>query len=131
MDFNECATTNVTKEAFIMNNKTIDERFMRDKERLNKMEDIQANLVKLCAQFAEIIKSHNEKNTNNCQSIAQLRDICIKLDIVIQNHDKEINNYGNRLDAIEREPKDKYNKIIGWAGAAIISALVTLAFKNM
>ena len=51
----------VTKPEYDGRQSVIDERFNRDKERINRLEEVQADMVKLNTQFAEILKIERSK----------------------------------------------------------------------
>jgi len=74
-----------------------DERFRRDKERLDDYEKGMQEVQKLSVQMGEMIK----------------------------RHDSQIDNHEKRISSIERQPADQYGKIKMAIVTALISVLVS------
>lgn len=83
----------------------IDERFARDKERLDKQESRQERIETLTVQMGEILKSHNSK---------------------LDNHD-------DRISELEGRPGKLWDRLVGAAlgaiGTGLAGALVVLILK--
>lgn len=70
-----------------------DERFARDKERLDKLEELTTKVSECNLQMSEMVKAHNDK----------------------------LDAYDKRLQQIEDRPRDWIDKIISGAIAAIVA----------
>lgn len=104
----------VTKPEFDGEIKIIDERFVRGKERIDKIEDIQADLVKLNAQFAEIIKTEREQSKKTEDDVSDMKGIITRLDEVLKQLNENDKDKSERIAKLESEPKNKLDKISGW-----------------
>lgn len=78
-----------------------DERFSRDKERIEKTEKLLDKLTECQIQNSEILKNHHEK---------------------IADHEK-------RLDEIEHQPKAWLDKIISGIIAAVVAFVMGVVLK--
>lgn len=78
-----------------------DERFARDKERLDKIEELTAKISECNIQLSEVVKAYNEK---------------------LIDHEK-------RLDEIEHQPKAWMDKIFSGVIAAIVSFVMGVVLK--
>ena len=93
----------VTLHQFEGRENLCDERFQRDKERLDDFEAGMREIQKLNVQMSEMIK----------------------------RHDSQIDNQEGRIQAIEKQPGDKYNKIQTTAITALTSAFVSGAIAAL
>ena len=78
-----------------------DERFARDKERLDKIEELTTKISECNIQLSEVVKAYNEK---------------------LIDHEK-------RLDEIEHQPKAWMDKIFSGVIAAIVSFVMGVVLK--
>ena len=76
--------------------KLYDERFERDKERLNKLEKLTEEVSKCSIRLSEMV----------------------------ENDRKDIEDHERRIDAIEHKPSDMWDKIISGIIAAVVAFLV-------
>ena len=86
----------VSKEAFDGRNHLVDERFARDKERIEQLEDSLKKVSDLTVQMAEILKQNNEKT----------------------------NTHEHRLDALESKPSAWLDRIVAAVIGAVIAGVV-------
>lgn len=95
----------VTPDICLQHQRVMDERFARDKERLEKLEDNQQRIEILTVQMGEILKNQNE---------------------AIQNH-------STRLEHLESRPGGLWEKVVNGIVAAIAgglaAALLALVMK--
>lgn len=78
-----------------------DERFARDKERIEKSEKLLEKLVECNIQLTDMAK----------------------------NHEKTLGDHEKRLDEIEHRPRDWVDKAISGIIAAVVSFLMGVVFK--
>lgn len=82
--------------------KRYDERFDRDLRRIEKVEELTAEMGK-------------------CN---------VKLSTIIQNHDERLGDHEKRLDAIEERPTQWWDKIISGVIAAAVAFLMSAMLKQ-
>jgi hypothetical protein len=87
----------ITRPEFVGRNALCDERFGRDKERLDAYETGLQEVQKLSVQMGEMIK----------------------------RHDSQIENHEQRLASIEKQPADQYGKVKMAVVTAVISVMVS------
>lgn len=92
MNENECK---VIRELY-------DERFERDKERIEKLETLTTKVSECCIKLNDMVEAHNEK---------------------ILDHDK-------RIQQIEARPANWWDKVISGAISAIVALIVGIMFNN-
>jgi hypothetical protein len=93
----------VSKEAFDGRCKLDDERFARDKERIQKAEDNIEKITTLTLQMGEIIKQNNTK----------------------------LDDHEQRLDTLEGRPSAWLDRIIAAVVGAIITGAVAAALAGL
>lgn len=81
--------------------KLYDERFERDKTRIEHLEDLTAKVSECYIQQSEIIKNHNEK---------------------LKDHEQ-------RLDNIENRPGNLWDKVISGVISAVVAAIMAIILK--
>lgn len=95
----------VNQEVCAQRGKVYDERFARDKERLDKLDNKQDRIETLTVQMGEILKNQN----------------------------KAIDNHDARITTLEHRPGGMWDKIVSGIIAAVtgglISALIALILK--
>lgn len=97
----------VTHDEYAGRNQLCDERFARDKHSIEEHEAM----------------------------LREVRDLNIKLTQMIERHDKELEEHGKRLTAIEHKPADTWGKlkiafltaIISGVAGYVVSAIVAAA----
>lgn len=97
----------VTNDEYAGRNRLCDERFARDKHSIEEHEAM----------------------------LREVRDLNIKLTQMIERHDKELEEHGKRLTAIEHKPADTWGKlkiafltaIISGVAGYVVSAIVAAA----
>ena len=85
----------VTPDICLQHQRVMDERFARDKERLEKLEDNQSRIEILTVQMGEILKNQNEA----------------------------IKNHTSRLEHLESRPGGLWDKVVSGLIAAVTGAL--------
>ncbi len=81
--------------------KLYDERFTRDKERIEHIEDLTTKVSECNIKLSEMVKAHNDK---------------------LADHDK-------RLDDIENRPTALWDKVISGVIAAVVAFLMGVVLK--
>ncbi len=115
----------ITKPEYDGRQKVIDERFDRDVSRISKLEDIQMDMVQLNAQFVEFIKLERERVDGISSDVTDMKKIITQLQEVIKNLNKSNDDNDTRIERLENQPRDKYDRIIGWFTCAVIGAVVS------
>lgn len=91
-----------------------DERFARDKERIEYLEQVCDDLQRLTVQMGELLKKYDEE---------------------LQDHREQLRAQDERLTAIEQRPAKWWDKLIGTiitaVGSAIGGSLLTLLVQNI
>lgn len=85
----------VTPEVCLQHQRVMDERFARDKERIQKLEDNQSRIEILTVQMGEILKNQNDA----------------------------IKNHTTRLEHLESRPGGLWDKVVGGIIAAVTGGL--------
>jgi hypothetical protein len=114
----------VSKPEFDGRNNVVDERFGRDRERIECLEDVSKQMVNLSTQFAEIIKSDHEKALQVSEDINDLKGLSSQLSVVVQELQKKDEDKEARLKKMEEKPEQKYDRLVGWIGGTAVGALV-------
>ena len=63
---------NVSKKEYEVRNQLVDERFTRDKERIEKLEDMCADLQNLSTQMGALLKKYDEQLEEQKASIREI-----------------------------------------------------------
>ena len=91
-----------------------DERFARDKERIQGLEQVCSELQRLTAQMSELLKKYDEE---------------------LQDHREQLKAHDDRLTAIEQRPAKWWDKLVGTiitaVGSAIGGSLLTLLVQSI
>ena len=90
----------------------IDERFCRDKERLDNVEKVQVEMVKLSARVTEIIDRECAESKEMRTDISDMKQMITRFDeafkhLILNDQDRE-----TRIAKLEGEPKIKYDRLI-------------------
>ncbi|MBE5766188.1 MAG: hypothetical protein E7335_03280 [Clostridiales bacterium] len=99
MPENEALRSEVSRDQYEGRTLMCDERFRRDKERIDRNEDEMRRVRELTVQMGEMIK----------------------------RHDSQIEGHERRLMTLEKQPSEQFGKIKTAAITAIVTGLVGLA----
>ena len=92
----------VSKDVCEERSKVYDERFTRDKERLDEMEKMQKTMS----------------------------DLLIKLTALLENQSKQVDKYEDRICAIEKKPQTWLDRLTSVLISAVISGVVAYLFVS-
>ena len=104
---------NVSKAEFDGRIQVTDERFGRDKERIEKLETNMQTISELVVRMGEILDSNNKK-----------------LDDHEKRLDKQLDDHERRLDKQESKPSAWLDRIISGVLGAVIAALVAAVMSG-
>jgi hypothetical protein len=121
----------ISEEVCNGHKEVVDERFARDKERLNNLEETQRQLSSLSVQFGEMIKNQSQQIIGLSSDSKEMMACNIKLTELVAAHSKQIENHEQRLDTIEKKPSTWLDRIIGWILAAFISGCVAIVVAKV
>ena len=104
---------NVSKEAFDGRVQIVDERFNRDKERLDKLETNMQTISELTIRMCEILDNNDKRLTDSEERLT-----------------KQLDDHEARLDKQESKPGAWLDRIISGVLGAVIAALVAAVMSG-
>ena len=93
----------VTPDLCRAHQQTMDERFSRDKERLDAMD-----------------RKHEEAERRQ----EQIEKLSVQMGEMLKNHDDRLADHGKRIDHLENKPADIWDRVVVTAVTGVVSAII-------
>ncbi len=119
----------VSKELCDVNRKSCEKQFSRYDKRMEILEKGQTELIKISERLTTMMERSYKDHDTDKETIKIQGEIITRLDTLIQKQDTAINDQCSRIATLEKEPKSKYDRFIGFVMAAVISAVISIISK--
>ena len=104
----------------------IDERFCRDKERLDNVEKVQVEMVRLSARVTEILDRECEESKEMRGDISDMKQMITRFDDAFKHLISNDQDRETRIAKLEGEPKIKYDRLISYFISSGIGAIIVV-----
>ena len=112
----------VSRDEFVGRTTVEDERFRRDKERLDKQESSMEQITKLITTTSQLVAQHERKVEKHDDSLERISALTEQTGQLVKRHDDMIRQHDERIGQLEARPAKRWDAVV----LSIITALAAV-----